>query len=597
MLSRMTPTDSTGRPHLLVSPLLHVALIVAALALWAWGVTGVDPERMGGLGLAPILPVQYYAAVLLLIVSFGLLVLNDELPLWLPALHFLALAIIWHATPALIYDMPRYQYTYKHLGIIDYIQRSWSIDPEIDAYFNWPGYFSLNAFVNTVIGRSDSFQIARWAPLFFNVIYIAPLLVLYRALSDHRRLVLIGTWIFMLTSWVGQDYFSPQALAFFWHLSLLAVYVTWFRTEPALRSERADERPAADPGQRAGLVLIMILAYISIVAGHQLTPIVTLSSVAALVLFNRTRLRLLPVLMLVLLLAWFAYPAATYLAGNLGSLVNSLGALLANLAVSAEISSVSSDPLVGADRALILSIRRWMTLLLWGLAALGGLRRFAGGRRDLTAALLALVPFSMIALGPYGGEMLLRIYVFSLPLIAWFVGALFVPVGQVAAPRWLAPGLMGLSVVLAIGNAFAYYGNEPFNYISDPEVAAFDTVYRDAPLGSLIVTAVENAPAKFARYEELEYESLRSLVSLDPAGPVEQQVQVLVDTMSSGRYPAGYVVFTRSQLAYALSFGIALPGAFELVQEGLADSPRFQEIYTSPDARVFLLVATEDVAP
>src|SRR5690606_18972448 len=50
-----------------------------------------------------------------------------------------------------------------------------------------------------------------------------------RTFTQDQRLIWLGVWFFFLANWVGQDYFSPQALNFFMHLVIVAVCLTWFR--------------------------------------------------------------------------------------------------------------------------------------------------------------------------------------------------------------------------------------------------------------------------------------------------------------------------------------------------------------------------------
>ena len=68
----------------------------------------------------------------------------------------------------------------------------------------------------------------------------------------------------------------------------------------------------------------------------------------------------------------------------------------------------------------IQGLRIALTVGLWLLAAIGVAQSWRAGRRDLRPYVLALVPFLMLPILNYGGEMLLRVTLFSLPFVAFF---------------------------------------------------------------------------------------------------------------------------------------------------------------------------------
>ena len=142
--------------------------------------------------------------------------------------------LILFGTPSFIEYGPRTQSAWRLAGIVDYIARNHSIDRGIDAFFNWPGFFILVAFVTEAAGLDSSLELARWAPLFFNLAYLLPLFVIYRVLALSDRQVWIGLWIFVAGNWVGQDYLAPQAFGYFIYLTMIAVIVAAFRARNEL---------------------------------------------------------------------------------------------------------------------------------------------------------------------------------------------------------------------------------------------------------------------------------------------------------------------------------------------------------------------------
>ena len=140
----------------------------------------------------------------------------------------------------------------------------------------------------------------------------------------------------------------------------------------------------------------------------------------------------MPLLLAVMLGAWLTYMTVAYLSGHLSGMLSFFGQL--DVTVGANLT----DRLNGSpDHMLVTRLRLLMTLFLWGLAFLGGLRRARHGRLDLNHALLALAPFPLIAMQNYGGELLMRIYLYALPFMAFFAAALFFPRPQ-ERPSWRA---------------------------------------------------------------------------------------------------------------------------------------------------------------
>ena len=195
--------------------------VLASIFLWWLSLPMIEPESLTDLGLITLLPVSFFVALILLSLSFSLVCYQRQVSSPLFFIHVLTLILIIHGTPALIYDAPRYAWTYKHIGVVDYIQQFGILDPTIDAYHNWPSFFSVTAFISDVTGIDNFVGFVNWAQVFWNILYLAALRMLYKNFTSDQRLVWIGIWVFFLTNWVAQDYFAPQAFAFFLHLIIL----------------------------------------------------------------------------------------------------------------------------------------------------------------------------------------------------------------------------------------------------------------------------------------------------------------------------------------------------------------------------------------
>ncbi|MBX3143719.1 MAG: hypothetical protein KF813_08185 [Trueperaceae bacterium] len=565
---------------------LAVALLFGAANLWGMSLVYFDRDTLasiGDLGLSPLLPWTFYASLGLLMVGFALTLRSPKRNALLAALHVLMLIGVLHATPAILYETPRYPFSYKHIGVASYVQEHGTVDPMIDAYFNWPGFFALTAFVSETAGVESAYDMAVWAPVAMNVLLAIGVLAVMYSLGATSAGAWLGVWIFLLANWVGQDYFAPQAFGYYLHLVMVSIYVAVFGIRTPASQMRLTGRA------RALVLLLLTLCFAAVVAAHQLTPFMTLTAVIAMLVLGRARAPMLSIVMASLLLLWFAFSAHTYFAGHLGSLAAQVGRLLDNLSVASELIAVGASGLVSDERSLVLSFRQWLALFVLVLAAAGGVRLLLRRSVPWTGVLLALLPGGLVALQSYGGEILLRVYMFALPFLAYFAAAAFVPrLGM--TPRRGSAALMTIStVLLAGGMVFAYYGNESMNYIDRSEVEALDALYDTAPRGATVVNQTDNAPIRHRRYEQFEYTHLQAL--LETGAPIETDLQpdaaAALDTLDGLPAEHVYVLLSRSQAANAKLFG-RLPGVdWEELRTLLETSEEYEAVFESPSSVLF----------
>src|SRR4051812_20625206 len=206
---------------------MALAALPLALVLWLFSLPQIHLPDMDEFGLVPLLPVTFWLALVVLLVGYCALLRRPETPTPLLVAHILALIAILHATPTLLYGSSlRYSWAWKHVGVVDFFMRRVGIDPrilELNAYQYWPGFFSLNSMLVKVSGLQTVADYAAWAPPFNNALLVGPLYLIFRTFTVDRRLIWSAMGIFFLGSWVGQDYFSPQACAYFLYLTFIAL--------------------------------------------------------------------------------------------------------------------------------------------------------------------------------------------------------------------------------------------------------------------------------------------------------------------------------------------------------------------------------------
>lgn len=556
---------------------LHALVPVVILGLWALAIRSVDLDGMTDIGLVSVLPPTAILLLFVLTASFAVS-LAGPLRTWAIVAHVAVLIVMLYGITAFIEPVPRFETVWKHVGIIDYIARHGSVDPSIDAYFNWPGFFVLGAIITKTAGFASPLAFAAWGPLAFNLLFLPPLLVLFRAATDDPRLVWLSVWVFYAANWVGQDYIAPQAVAFLLWLSMAAVLVTWFlpRTRIAASGARA-----ASPVQRAGLLLVVIAMFAAITTGHQLTPFAVILCVTGLVLFAGLGTRGLPWLMAVMLAAWIGYMTIAYLAGNIESLTKPLGSLGSNID-----QNVSNRLEGSAEHAAIGHIRIYATAAIWVLAIAGLARRRLAGRSDTALMVIGAAPFLLLVLQPYGGEMLLRVFLFSLPAVAFFTAGLVFPSPLTVARRWSFAGAAVVGCLLLGVFQFTRYGNERLESFTKGDVAAVHALYRLAPPGAALYAGSYNLPWRYRDYAGYDYHVIADgdawrRDSNDSAAVIREIQQ------TSG--PKGaYVIMTRSTKIGAELF-TSRPGAVERLVSRLRSSRAARELYHAPGSEIFFV--------
>jgi hypothetical protein len=562
----------------------HLAALLAVLALWARALSTLDLRGVGDYGLVSVLPASYFAALGILLVSFAVALVRRATPTTLLALHVVALILLIHGTPAVAYEAPRYAWAYKHVGVVEYIVEHGRVDRSVDVYHNWPGMFALSALATRLAGAASPLPVIAWAQLGFSLLNLAGLVFVLRSLALDRRLVWLGTWIFFSANWVGQEYFSPQALAFFLSLVLFGVCLRWLRAEPGR------PRPGTRP-ERAVATGVVVVLFAVIATSHQLTPWAVVAALTVLVALGRCRPRTLP-LALALLAAgwlWLAYPhlASLNVFGELG-----------RLGGNGQVVDLSNQ---SEGRVFVATVARALSIAVWLLAVVGVVRHWRGGlgrggHWGPVAAALALVPFSTVAAQSYGGEILFRAYLFSLPWAALLAAGAFFP--RRSAARGLPGAGRAAAAVVATGGVLlggllvAYFGQERANHIRPGEVAAARRFYRVAPPGSLLMLVASNFPSRldagYPHHPGYSYDpSLLALPHFQDRmlGPAD--VDAVVRELAG--HPDAYLMLSTSQTAHAELFDLAPPGAVDRLERALLASPRFRVVYRNDDATLLRL--------
>jgi len=576
---------------------LVVVLLAGAGALWAVSLPGYDLRSMTDLGLVSVTPPLGMAALALIGLAFVLSLRMQRFMPVLPALAVLLLVATVHALPSLVEDAPRQAVAYIHAGFTDEIERTGQLLTNADARFSWPVFFSLGALVTSVAGVDNAIRLQAWAAPVLQIAYLVPLYFIFRSLTADRRLIWGALFLFVATNWIGQDYYSPQGFNYLLYLTVIAILLRWFRRRdvirpiralvrfferrwPRLRRDGALEELEDDPDvtapQRLLLGLIVVLLIAVSVASHQLTPFALLAAVGALTVLRRTSLVGLPVLVAVLIAIWISYMTVDFLSGHLAGLVEDVGA------VGGTTTRNVARRLVGSSGHLfVVQVRLFATAALWLIAAAGAIRRFRHGHLDIEAVALAAVPFGLIGFQSYGGEMLLRVYLFSLPFMSFLAAGLFFPVAGRGLSTASTRAFAVTAAVLVLVLMLTKHGNEKADWISADELAAADYLYAAAPAGSTLATVNRASPIKYRQFEQYRYVDLRYLYEFDEPSAAE--------SFLAGYDSCVYLFVSRTQQVNAEMYVGVPPGYWEQARERYRSSPLFSIVFENRDATIYEL--------
>jgi hypothetical protein len=565
---------------------LLLGCLVAAMVAWGLSLPSIDPTGMNDLGLISVLPPLTLAAAVGIMATFVVTISRRPSATWLLLLETIGLVVALFAITALVESAPRFSVSWRHAGIIEVLTRTGQIDPTIDAYFSWPAFFALGAFLTQAAGLHSAIEMAPWTPLAFNLMYLPAVLMIMRAGTTNPRIVWVGAWLFFIGNWIGQDYFSPQGLAYFFYLLVVGLVLTMFRSRATLGGwlgswfTPADEPdpPELRPMQRAALMSVILILFWTTVYSHQLTPFAIIGVVVVLVAARRVSASGLPIVMLVLLGTWLSFMTVEYLSGHIASMISRIGN------VDTTVAANLTDRFRGSPlHVLVLGVRSVMTLAIFGLAGFGALIRIAQGRRDLTWGVLAIAPFGLLLLQDYGGEMLLRVYLFSLPFAAFLAAHFLVPAMGEVRP-WRATVLAGVLIALMAAFPIARYGNERMDAVTAQEAEGMGQLYELAPPGSELVALTDNVVWKWKDYELYHYRVMEKAVR-------ERDVDAIVGAMGESTDRQGFLVVSRSQLAAVeLRLGLTPEAVAGLAAE-IENDPRLELVYQNQDVEIFTLGA------
>ena len=425
-----------------VSDEYGLRLGLAGLFLWFVAVATSNYGSMSGYGLVSVLGWPYFLGLILVVVGFGLELMRS--PLRPRRLMFLivVLVLFLYGTGPAVEPIAAMTDSWIHAGFIQYILLHGHALNGFDARMSWPGAFSMSALLAAFVGKANVYGLLRWFPLFIELAYLAPLLVIARFSGIGRRAGWLGIALYYSSNWIYQDYFSPQALNFLFYLVVIATVMACWQpvTQTFAKARPGSLRYRITQGRQTftrdrlyghhsqtswgatqllgGFALVSLILFTSAIS-HQLTPYALIIALTCLLATRRSGRPELVILIFVFALGWLSLGASNYWVGHLSTIFGSVGQFSNKLS-----SNVTSRVTGVSTHVLVVELRILLTGGIFALAGIGVLRRCADTR---TLEALVAGPFLLFAAQSYGGEGLIRVVLFGLPFTAMLAATAFLP--------------------------------------------------------------------------------------------------------------------------------------------------------------------------
>lgn len=544
---------------------------VAAGLLAVEGLARVQVPVESDYGLVAELPATFWVGLVILQAVFVTALSVRKPNKVLLALLVVVLVVLLYGTPALIDSTPRLEVSWRHLGIAEELRSAQGIDSDIDAYFNWPGFFAGLASLLELMPVSPA-HVALVAPTLNGLLWTFGVVALLSSLTVSSHHVWLGAWLFGLFNWIDQEYLSPQAFGYAAYLVMLALLLRYLGSVPRgggllprVRTEglwqgslawwRSRVPTEPDAVRRAvALVLVVLLAAV-VVVSHQLTPFMILGALALLTVSGRLWTPQLLFIVGLLAVLWLTTGAASYLAGHPVLFVQQ---------VEQSTDANLPDRFGGTPgHQMVVNVRVALTMALLALAALGFLRMRRQGFRDVRPVLLMAFPFVMVVLQSYGGEMLMRSTLFCLPFAAYYAaGCLIGGTGLSGFRPDASVALVGCVAGALV--VTGHFGNAAFDMFTPAEVRAVRQLYQIAPPGSVLISTTHTSPWKSKEYADYNYATMTD----DCAVPLKPRACFRVVRDRALHNPTGgYVFVTRSERAALRVRGDAPAGAIDQIEQ------------------------------
>ena len=545
-------TDIVPSSIIMQLSLRRISLILTDTALFLWSLSLIQAElNIGFFGLIHSFPVTFFIALIVLSIASLILWKSPQNHGTLLCSQLCCLIAILWLTPVLIgsnsvfMDMT-YSFFYSY---IDYIDQFGHLDPTSLWYHNWPGMCIFQSVFIDITGINNLDTIAFFGTFLMQFLLLLPLYLFFQYTITRNNYHWAALWIFYLGNWIGQIYVSPQGMAFFLLILLIAVLM-----KAGLKKEgnvKVAERLKA-------IILIASLA-----VTHILTSLTGFLSIAALWITRKINLLSILLIAAVFIVAWTMYGASTQFEYQLPIFLDRafrIDTLFTGFFTGSNTSISPSHTTVNTLRILFSAI-------FCGIG-LGGViisQKFKE-KADSTILALTIVAIFMTFTGLYTFELIMRTYMFVLVPIGYF--------GVKLLNTRTTSGILCLLLLVALPlHVITHYGNAVRDTVPRGEIAYWHFIQDNTRQGYLI-GGLRPREYSYAGYYKVDFQQL------------EWNDNVFTSEYSKSDKPQYLNVGTyeQSQQEFLNDNTEVIPG----MRHRLDESSRYNLIYTNRNVDLYI---------
>lgn len=390
----------------------RLSMLLTTLACMLWSVTLFRLASTGlaadDMGYIHTLPATFWVAIVLLTIASGLLwsaAREHTALLGLQLCLFIAMAWL---TPLFVgISISGTRYSFMVSNLTQYILRYGHLDNTSQWYHNWPAFNLTETALLQLSGITDVDAFIIWAQSPMQFIIALSLCALFRRNLGTGNRWAAAVWFFVLFNWTAQTYYSPQGMGIILLLTFFFLLTIKITEDISVASIR----------------LLGILVIAGLVITHMLTALAGLfviTSFGALAMFKKRWFHSLTVLFIVFFFGWLVFYAGVFFRVNLSNFLEQV--------FDFELMwfrNVTRAQLGSEGHFVVVNTKIWLTIVA-GVIALSGLAlsRKIKAQGDSLVLLIGIGVFMMLPFQFYGNEFLSRLFIYILPVLAYFAAKL-----------------------------------------------------------------------------------------------------------------------------------------------------------------------------
>ena len=446
----------------------------------------VEPWKINEFGLISILPVTYFIGLVTFSILYILLLHYSQSKLFLIVSILILIAILF-GTPTLIEGTPRFGYTFRGGGAVDYIVRTghtntnWSETGLLSMYQNWPAVFFLGAFIHQ-IADINILNILLLTPVVSQIFYFIPLYLIFSILLRDTQKVFFACSLFYVMNWANQDFFACQNMGLFLSLLTLALFL----------------KIATNRGINVEFMVLFIIAFSSVVIAHGLSSVASFLYIAlCLLAFSISevikqdkiiQLKNIKIALILLMFVILSFDAMYVVSGHIFS--TGITATLATDFLNIVTHFQASEQLgySGSPIHAFLSKLKIEDALLFIFIGLLGLIYYLYSIRfklkfintqTIFCLCILFVNLILYMTAMYASEALIRAFLFSIVSLSYFSV-------QLLDSKKLISLLLIFFIISTPAHILLHYSNEQFEYYSPSHISCMNFFYQNSKEDSTI---------------------------------------------------------------------------------------------------------------